>query len=129
MSGALLAALLGTGGLGAIVAAIVTGLFSKRKLGAEATEIITKAAAGVVTNLQDELQRQVRRNEVLVNDHRSAVASLVDSHEKELAEVRRVMRLHAAWDLMAISRLADQGISLPKPPDLTHLGLGEDDAG
>lgn len=118
MSAAVLAALLGAGGLGAIVAAIVTGLFSKRKLGAEATEIITKAAAGVVTNLQAEVDRQVARAERLVKDHDDAIRLIVIGVNREREETRRVLQLHAAWDHMARERLAEAGIDLPPVPPL-----------
>jgi hypothetical protein len=121
VSAELLAALLGVGGLGAIIAAVVTGLFSKRKLGAEATEIITKAAAGVVTNMQAEIDRQVRRNSELITEHRAALERIVSDHATEMAEVRRVLGLHVAWDGIAIARLAELGITLPPAPPLLHL--------
>ena len=125
MSAALVAALLGVGGLGAIVAAIVTGLFSKRKLGAEATEIITKAAAGVVTNMQAEIDRQVRRNEDLIAQHIAEMTQMRADHQREKEEVRRVLQLHVAWDAIAIAKLADLDIELPPappllPPDASH---------
>lgn len=118
MTGSLLAALLGVGGLGAIVAAIVTGLFSKRKLGAEATEIITKAAAGVVTNMQAEIDRQVRLNDALIAQHSAEMQGLVRSHRQELEEIRRTLQLHVAWDAIAVERLGAAGIVLPATPPL-----------
>lgn len=129
MNAALLAAILGAGGLGAIFAAIVTGLFSKRKLGAEATEIITKAAAGVVTNMQAEIDRQVARNEILVTehrremqglvtDHRREVDKLVDDHDAKMAEMRDVLQLHGAWDFLVVEKMADVGVELPPAPPL-----------
>lgn len=118
MNPALLAAVLGAGGIGAIIAAIVTGLFSKRKLSAEATEIITKAAAGVVTNLQAEIDRQKIRNSELIEEHRADMAALIRAHDNEMAEVRRVLQLHVAWDAIAIARMAELGIELPPPPPL-----------
>lgn len=118
MSATILAAVLGAGGLGAILAAIVTGLFSKRKLGAEATEIITKAAAGVVTNLQEELVRQQAVNTAMVVRHTNAMDALVESHAAELEEVRRVLQLHVAWDAIAIAKMAEVGVELPPAPPL-----------
>lgn len=117
-TGDLFIAALGAGGLGAIIAAIVTGLFSKRKLGAEATEIITKAAAGVVKNLEGEIERQVRRNELLIAEHEHVLNRLVSSHAEELEEVRRVLQLHVAWDAIAIAKMAEVGIDLPPAPPL-----------
>ena len=118
MSGALLAAVLGAGGLGAILAAIITGLFSKRKLGAEATEIITKAAAGVVVNMQAEIDRQVSRNSDIISEHRSVMSRLVQDHTKEMEDVRRVLQLHVAWDAIAIAKMAELGVDLPPAPPL-----------
>jgi acyl transferase domain-containing protein len=111
-------ALLGGGGIAAIISAIVAGLFSKKKLGAEATEIITKAAAGVVTNLQAEIDRQVRARETQALEHTVATAALLASHARELDEVRRVLQLHVAWDLMAIAKLQELGIQMPPAPPL-----------
>lgn len=118
MNSDILIAILGTGGASAIIAAMITGLFSKRKLGAEATEIITKAAAGVVTNLQAEIDRQVKRNEGLVLEHKSQMQELVDRHNAEMDEVRHVLQLHVSWDIIAISKMADLGVELPPAPPL-----------
>lgn len=126
MNGAeLFVALLGAGGVSAVIAAVVTGMFSKRKLGAEATEIITKAAAGVVTNLQNEIERQVRQNERLIAEHEMAMKRLVEAHETEIDDVRRVLQLHVAWDAIAIAKMSEVGIDLPPappllPPSRTH---------
>lgn len=118
MNGGVLAIILGTISSSAVVAAIVTGLFSKRKLGAEATEIITKAAAGVVTNMQAEIDRQVHRNEELVTQHQLEMAAMAARHEREMSEVRQVLQLHVAWDLIAIAKMKDLGIDLPPAPPL-----------
>lgn len=118
MDAALVAALLGVGGLGAIVAAIVTGIFSKRKLGAEAAEIITKAAAGVVTNMQAEIDRQVKRNEDLVASTQADMKRVMADHAREMEEVRRVLQLHVAWDAIAIAKLGELNVDLPPAPPL-----------
>lgn len=114
----LVVAILGAGGLGAIAAAVITGLFSKRKLGAEATEIITKAAAGVVTNLESENKRQAVRIDRMIEEHRTAMRALVDSHAEEMEEVRRVLQLHVAWDAIAIAKMASLGEEMPPAPPL-----------
>jgi hypothetical protein len=118
MSPDVVVAILGTGGFSAIIGAVVTGLFSKRKIGAEATDIITKAAAGVVTNMQAEIDRQVKRNDTLVEEHREAVQRLCDQHEQEMNEVRRVLQLHVAWDAIAIAKVSELGVNLPPAPPL-----------
>lgn len=122
MSAAVVAALLGAGGLGAIVAAVVTGLFSKRKLGAEATEIITKAAAGVVTNMQAEIDRQMARNKELVERHERDMGRVMTDHKREVEDMRRVLQLHVAWDTIAIAKMAEVGVDLPPAPPLLPPG-------
>lgn len=118
VNAAIIAAVLGAGGFSAIIAAIVTGMFSKRKLGAEATEIITKAAAGVVTNMQAEIDRQAKRNEELLRAHMQEKQALISAQEREMEEVRRVLQLHVAWDAIAIAKMNEFGIELPPAPPL-----------
>lgn len=125
MSPEIIAAIVGAGGTSAILAAIITGLFSKRKLGADAAEIITKAAAGVVTNMQSEIDRQVKRNDDLIAEHRRALKELMDSHEAEMLEVRRVLQLHVAWDAIAIAKMNDLGVNMPPAPPLIPASIFE----
>lgn len=116
-----LIATLTAGAFGAVIAAMVTGLFTKRKLGAEATEIITKAAASVVTNLQGEVARQEHVNEMLVTAHRTEILDLIAKHDAALARVSRVLNLHMAWDAIAVAKLAEAGIEIEEPPTLTIM--------
>ena len=116
---------LSAGGFGAILSAVIAGLFSKRKIGAEATDIITKAASGVVTNMQIEIDRLVARNKRLEEDHamdmrtaQESMQSLVRGHELEMQEVRRVLQLHVAWDAIAIAKMNELGVNLPPAPPL-----------
>lgn len=110
--------LLGGGGLGAIVAAIVAGLFSKKKLGAEATEIITKAAAGVVTSLRAEVERVEKAREDASLQYRLDLAGVMEAHDREMDEVRRVLQLHVSWDLLVKAKCHEHGIELPEVPPL-----------
>lgn len=119
MAGAeLVIGLLGGGGIASIAAAIVAGLFSKRKLGAEATEIITKAASGVVERLEAEVHRVERAREDAALQHRLDMAAVMEAHDQEMADVRRVLQLHVAWDAIAIARLGELGVDLPPAPPL-----------
>lgn len=115
---------LGAGGLGAIIAAVVTGLFSKKKLGAEATEIITKAASGVVISIEAELKRSVEGRTADRSEFEEAIAELKAAHAREMEEVRQVLQLHVAWDALAIAKLAEVGVDLPLAPPLLppHVG-------
>lgn len=51
MTGELVLAILGSAGFTAIIGAIINAVFNRRKLSAEATQIITQAAAGTVENV------------------------------------------------------------------------------
>lgn len=118
MSNEVLLAILGTGGISAIITAVIAAIASKRKLGAEAADIITKAAAGVVTSLQAELDRQVEARVVQQREHREQMDALIEGHAEEMAEVRRVLQLHVAWDAIAIAKMAEFGVELPEAPPL-----------
>lgn len=113
MTTEIIVAALASGGLGAILVAIVNGIFSKRKLGAEATEIITRAAAGVVESLEGQLKAQ-----------RDLMRMQTEAYEKERAEwaMERAESIaawkrHIAWDEAVIARVeAEAGIKLPPAP-------------
>lgn len=119
-------AFLGAGGLGAIIASIVAGLFSKRKLGAEATEIITKAAAGVVENLNEELARTREQMRQQAEKHDKELHTMARAMVREREEWHRVLQLHVAWDAIAIAKLAEFDVDLPDIPPVTpsvrHVG-------
>ena len=132
----LIIAALGSGAIGAVIVAIVTGLFTKRKLGAEATEIITKAAAGVVESLNGEMvslrgtlaavrleSAEAEARHKIDDDAREARHKLEReadraTHMREMEAVRRVLQLHVAWDLIAREKLSEYGIELPDAPPL-----------
>jgi hypothetical protein len=104
--------LLGSVVLAAVAGAIINGIINRRKLGAEATEIITKAASGVVERLEAELTRVTGDNTRL----RERIQTLEIREETD----RAVLQLHAAWDHMAVQRLMECGITdLPQPPPLS----------
>jgi len=118
-------AALGAGSIGAVIAALVTGLFTKRKLGAEATEIITKAASGVVESLNGEI---VRVNAAMVavraeqaeerTRHAEEMSAASAKFQREITARDRVLQLHVAWDMLVRAKLAEHGIELPEPPPL-----------
>ena len=133
-------AVLGSGGLFAIIGALINGAFTKRKLSAEATEVITNAASSVVTQI--EKQRDDLRKEMtdLKTEHAAELGRLRDEsaaqmqrviathlreleeRDKEAAEERQrwvsALQLHVAWDWMAIHKLSEIGIELPDPPPI-----------
>jgi hypothetical protein len=109
---------LGPFGLGAVVLALVNGLFSKRKLSAEATKIITDAASGTLKDVRDENTRLVARQ--------ASTESRLDAVEREnrdQAEHQRrtdaLIVVHSEWDRQAFYAAKQKGIQLPEPPPLT----------
>lgn len=129
MSTALLAAMLGTAGVGTIVGALIAGLFARRKLGAEATEIISRAASGVVQDISATLERKSVEMATMRSEHSAQLVQMREEHDAqlrrmredhatELDAVRVVLQLHVAWDAVAISELGRLGINLPPAPPL-----------
>lgn len=113
MSGELLVAILGSTGLGAIIAAVINGYFSHRKLGAEATKIISDAAVGVVERIEDELERQTDATETA---KRRLIQERERWHEERLAW-RRLMREWGSWEATVIEAVRAAGIEgIPPPP-------------
>lgn len=96
-------AMLGSGVLAALVTAVVTGLFSKRKLSAEATEVITKAASGVVERLEHENTRMLGRLSKL---------------ERKVARQEAVIAVHTFWDRQVVQMASEAGLTLPPAPPL-----------
>jgi hypothetical protein len=126
-------AVLSSSGLFAVIGALMNGLFTKRRLGAEATEIITKAASGVVQRLEDEIGRRIEEAAVLRAEHSTAMLNMrqeqtaaIDKlereHHEEREQWRRVLQLHVAWDYIAIERLSHLGVDLPPPPPIMPSG-------
>lgn len=112
-------------GVASVIGAAVNGYINRRKLSAEATQIITQAASGVVARLEVENTRLVARVAALETWQEQAQVNL-DNH-------RMVLQLHAAWDHLAMEHLlaaGDTGLPdapplyppTPKPPPATKDG-------
>lgn len=125
----LLIAALSSGGAGAIVASIINARSSKKKLGAEATEAIQRAASGVVADLERQVKYRDDELEMVRREHRSQVASmtaehtaaiekLTAAHAEERDQWRHTLQLHVAWDWLAIEKLALLNVTLPDPPPI-----------
>lgn len=106
------------------LAAVVTGILNRRKLSAEATKIITDAAASTVEQIEKDNKRLRERVEQL------EAAEL--AWRRERADWRDVLTLHAAFDHLAVAKLREHGINdMPSPPPLyppqfiTPTGNGE----
>lgn len=109
--------LLGSAAVGAVLVAMITGLFSKRKLSAEATDIITKAASGVVERLEEENARVILSNTHL-SQRVEAQQTSVDEMKRTQRQQGEALAIHAFWDNQAVEALRAQGIDLPPPPPL-----------
>jgi hypothetical protein len=102
-------------GVGAVLLAVVNGLFSKRKLSADATKVITEAASGVVERLTEENARVIASNIVL--------AGKVEALQTNVQLLRDAIAVHAFWDQQAFNAAKAQGLDLPEPPPL-HITPG-----
>jgi hypothetical protein len=133
-------AVLSSGAIATVVGAIINGAFTKRKLSAEATEVITNAASSVVTQIEkqrDDLRVEMValktehiaelercRNEStqqikkLIGDHLAEVSKLNSAHAQEREDWKHFLQLHVAWDWLAIEKLALADITLPDPPPI-----------
>lgn len=110
--------LLGSAAVAAVLAAVVTGLFSRRKLSAEAAEIITKAASGVVERLEAENARIAASNLVL-GGRAEAQGILLEQVQRDLRALHEQVAVHVFWDQQAVEMAREQGLELPPPPPLT----------
>lgn len=103
---------------GGTIAAVINAIMSRKKLGADATKIITEAAAGVATDLRadnTDLRQRLARLQTQVAE----CEAREDRWELERREWRDILQVHAAWDHMAVVSLRDHGvIDLPAPPPL-----------
>lgn len=136
----IIVAALSSGAIATFLGAVINGAFTKRKLSAEATEIITNAASDVVTQLRTELDRarnemnglraqQIAESERLRNEHRGQVRAIIEEHIRELSKRdadfqeererwRHLLQLHVAWDWIAIEKLSQLNVTLPDPPPI-----------
>lgn len=102
---------------GGTIAAIVNAIMSRKKLGADATKIITEAAAGVASDLRkdnDRLRERLDRMQKQVDE----CEAREDRWELERREWRDVLQLHAAWDHTVATMARTGGIDLPPTPPL-----------
>lgn len=104
-------------GIGGVLAAVITGLFSRRKLSADATKIITDAASGVVAELRTELGRAAQANALLTG--KVEAGQLIQTQQQEhLRSIDQAVAMHVLWDRQAYATLRESGIELPEPPPL-----------
>lgn len=108
---------LGYIGLGGVFVAIINGLFSKRKLSADATKIITDAASGIVERLQQENARVMGANLVLTSKV-EALQQLQNEDREWRRHVDQLLAMHQMWDVQVVEIAQSHNIDLPPPPPL-----------
>jgi hypothetical protein len=120
MSTEALLQLLGSAGLAAVLVAVINAVVNRRKLGAEATKVISDAAAGTVRDVREDNAR-LREENVDLRSRIVALENDQDMWEYERDQWREVLQIHAAWDRLAIERIAgrEPPIELPDAPPLT----------
>lgn len=121
-------AVLSSAGVTVVLGALVQGWFNKKKLGADATEIITRAASGVVERLEAEIATKMTNYATLEGKYNGvleAMDSLKAAFAAERESWRRVLQLHVAWDAIAIAKLGELDIDLPPAPPLMPPGRAD----
>lgn len=121
---ATIATVLAAVGAGGIISAIVTAIINKKKTGAEAAELITRAATGTVENFQKIMNRMTEDMDELVTAqreererHREEISRIARAIVLEREESREVLAKHVAWDSAAVAELNDHGLQVgPVPP-------------
>lgn len=109
---------LSSGAVVAVITVMITGVVNRKRLGAEATSIITQAAGGMVKTLQDDNARlrveqatmRVERDEQEVRERER------DLRDKQL---RKALERHEQWDRLVTVMLREAGLDVPTPPTLT----------
>lgn len=101
-------------GSAGFIGAVVNGVINRRKLGAEATDLITRAASTIVDRLEAENIRLAGR--VLALEQQAA------GHDANLRKVRHDLRnelqMHTQWDFEAVAALSAAGVDFALPPPL-----------
>ena len=116
-------------GVATVVVAVINGFITRRKLGAEATKIITDAASGVVERVEADntrLRQADAHKTEQINMLEERVDVLEDREREWEARERewvRILQDHAAWDTIAIRMIADAlpSVHLPDPPPLPDV--------
>lgn len=111
--------------IGAVLVAVVNGYVQRRKMGADATELITRAAAGVVATVQSD---NARLREDRAVDHKALreLEEWRDAWRVWFTAYQRLLRdtfeLHVQFDQELVRRLAAHGeTNLPDPPPLPTM--------
>ena len=123
MSPEILAAIAASSAFAGMVGALISGLFNKKRLGADAAAIITTAASGVVEMLHRESKAKDARVAALEKKEAALerrIGELETTLAYEHSAQQSVNQMHAAWDFLAYEEIRSTGnkSNLPTPPPL-----------
>lgn len=103
-----------------VVTVCLNAFFNRRKLGAEATSIITQAASGVVKNLEDDnarLRAKSAENAIKLEQYENESRA----RDAEMRVFTDAFEAHLRHDALVARALAGAGITVPDPPPLPRL--------
>lgn len=96
---------LATTSVAGLIAGVVAGIFGRRKMSAEATQIVTSAGAGIAQQVEGYVERISKENARL-NSENEALKVKVDDLSEQVRELRR--ELSAARADLAVIRHATE---------------------
>ena len=103
-------------GVAGVLVALINALFGKRKLSAEATNIITDAASGTL--------KDVREDNIALRSRMDAAEKQIQQQADHQRQTDALITVHGEWDRQAFYAARSKGIDLPQPPPLT-IGANE----
>lgn len=113
----LLPILIGSSGVTAVLISVVTALFNKRKLRADATSIISQAAGGLVEQIAADNTR-LRAENATLEGRADRLESAARRRDKRDAKIQASIAKHNDYDIELAQMLRDAGINVPDPPAL-----------
>lgn len=126
MDGQVVGYLSAAAGLSTVIIAVINGILTRKRTGAETTEKITQAAGGLIDRLNtdnDRLNRRVTEQDARLQLLDEKLEVEVEERrieqqrwERERIAWRHTLQVHAAWDAMLLQQLAEKGIQLEIPP-------------
>lgn len=116
----LLLQVLGSVAFVTLVTSVTNNLMTRKRLGAEATKIITDAATGVVTDVRADNKR-LRDSEVELRGRIDALEKAQDAWEDEKRRWKQILQDHEHWDTLVSQELRSvhPETNIPDPPPLT----------
>lgn len=109
--------LISSSGVTAVIVSVITAMVNRRKLSAEATNIISQAAGGIVERLEIEnkrLNNDLEKMRIRVLD-----LELIENKRKDKAEYYEdAAARHLEYDATLIEKLLALGVTVDAPPPL-----------